>query len=262
MLDASARSAVDDAPVPCERSWSLAATHPHDTAHFTQGLTWVDGRVFESVGQYGRSGVHEIDLATGRSLRSHSLPAEIFGEGLTRIGDRLVQLSWREKTAYLYDLSLQPKGTLHYEGEGWGLTTLPGPAGPSLVLSDGTPWLRMLDPATLAERRRVMVRVGDEPVKRLNELEWVRGEILANIWYSDEVAVIDPDDGRLRGWFDFTSLRERLVWPAPTAPSRDAVLNGLAWDDRRSRLLVTGKNWPQLFEIEIGDCRAPRPPRQ
>jgi glutamine cyclotransferase len=255
LVDATPIAIAADAPIPCERQWSLAATHPHDTSHFTQGLTWVDGRLFESVGQYGRSGVHEIDLATGRALHSHPLPAEIFGEGLARVGDRLFQLSWREKTAYVYDLSLQPKGTLSYEGEGWGLTTLPGADGPLLVLSDGTPWLRMLDPATLAERRRVMVQVGKEPVQRINELELVHGEILANIWYSDEVAVIDPADGHLRGWFDFKSLRERLVWPAPIAPNRDAVLNGLAWDERRSRLLVTGKYWPQLFELEIGGCK-------
>lgn len=254
-VDARSVARAVDAPVPCERQWSVTATYPHDIAHFTQGLTWVDGRLFESVGLYGRSGVHEIDLGTGRSLHSHSLPEEIFGEGLTRVGDRLIQLSWREKTAFLYDLALQPKGTLSYEGEGWGLTTLPGSEGPLVVLSDGTPWLRMLDPSTFVERRRVMVRVGPEPVQRLNELEWVRGEILANIWYSDEVAVIDPADGHLRGWFDFKSLRERLDWPAPVAPNRDAVLNGLAWDERRSRLLVTGKTWPQLFEVEIGGCR-------
>lgn len=256
LFGASTRTISADAPVPCERSWSLVATHPHDTTHFTQGLVWVDGRLFESVGQYGRSGVHEIDLATGRALRSHSLPADVFGEGLARVGDRLVQLTWRERTAYVYDLSLQLRGTLRYEGEGWGLTALQDPHGTQLVLSDGTPWLRVLDPATLAERRRVMVKVGNEPVNRINELEQVRGEILANLWYSDEVAVIDPADGRLRGWFDFTSLRQRLVWPAtPIAAPREAVLNGLAWDERRERLFVTGKYWPQLFELEIGGCR-------
>lgn len=250
-------SIAADASVPCERSWSLVATHPHDTTHFTQGLVWVDGRLFESVGQYGRSGVHEIDLATGQALRSHALPAEVFGEGLAHVRDRLIQLSWRERTAYLYDLSLRPQGTLRYEGEGWGLTTLQGAHGPELVLSDGTPWLRVLDAATLAERRRVMVKVGNEPVNRINELEQVRGEILANLWYSDEVAVIDPADGRLRGWFDFAPLRLQLVWPAAAvAAPREAVLNGLAWDERRERLLVTGKYWPQLFELQIGGCRS------
>lgn len=252
---ASTPAVIAGPTVPCERQWSLIATYPHETSHFTQGLAWVDGRLFESVGQYGRSGVHEIDLPTGRPLHSRPLPENIFGEGLTRVGDLLVQLSWRERTAFLYDLSLEPKGTLKYEGEGWGLTTLPTADGPQLVLSDGTPWLRMFDPATLAERRRVMVRVGTEPVQRINELEEVRGEILANLWYSDEVAVIDPADGAVRAWFDFSSLRARLVWPPPMKPSRDAVLNGMAWNARQSRLLVTGKNWPQLFEVELGGCR-------
>jgi glutaminyl-peptide cyclotransferase len=125
-----------------------------------------------------------------------------------------------------------------------------------LVLSDGSAWLRMLDPATMAERRRVKVHAGERPVPRINELEQVRGEILANLWYSDEVAVIDPADGRLRGWFDFAPLRERLVWPAARLRTAEAVLNGLAWDERRERLLVTGKNWPQLFELSIGGCAA------
>ncbi|MGH8515963.1 MAG: glutaminyl-peptide cyclotransferase [Panacagrimonas sp.] len=262
IVGASPAALAADATVACERQWSLVATYPHETSHFTQGLTWTDGRLFESVGQYGRSGVHEIDLATGRTQRSRALPAHVFGEGLTRIGDRLVQLSWREKTAYLYDLSLEPRGTLSFEGEGWGLTTLPGADGALLVLSDGTPWLRMLDPATLAERRRVMVRIGAEPVQRINELEWVRGEILANLWYSDEVAVIDPADGAVRGWFNFAELRARLRWPAPMKATRDAVLNGLAWNERQGRLLVTGKNWPQLFEVEVGGCRAPPLPHQ
>lgn len=253
---ASTRAVTEGPPVPCERQWSLIATHPHETSHFTQGLTWVDGRLFESVGQYGRSGVHEIDLPTGRVVHSRFLPANIFGEGLARVGDRLVQLSWRERTAFFYDLSLVPKGTLSYEGEGWGLTSVSTADGPLLVLSDGTPWLRMLDPVTLAERRRVMVRVGTEPVQRINELEEVRGEILANLWYSDEVAVIDPADGAVRGWFDFSSLRQRLIWPSPMTPSREAVLNGLAWNARQARLLVTGKNWPQLFEVEVGGCRS------
>lgn len=251
---ASPRTDARGAPVPCKRSWTLAETHPHEPSHFTQGLAWVDGRLFESVGQYGRSAVHEIDRSTGRPLRSRALPSSVFGEGLTVVGDRLVQVSWREKIAFFYDLSLTPTGSARYEGEGWGLATLPGTPGPELVLSDGTPWLRVLDPETLAERRRVMVRVGNEPVARINELEWVRGEILANIWYSDEVAVIDPADGALRGWFDFAALRERLKAPASGPRGRDAVLNGLAWDARRERLLVTGKLWPQLFEVEIGGC--------
>lgn len=247
-------------PVPCERQWQLRATHPHDPRHFTQGLVISDGRVFESVGQYGRSGVHEVNLEDGRVLNSRELPRNVFGEGLAKVGDRLVQLSWKENTAYFYDLSLQPKGALPYPGEGWGLTTVASPGGERLVLSDGTPWLRVLDPQTLDEERRVMVKVRDQPLKLINELENVRGEIFANIWHSDEVAVIDPGTGAVRAWFNFAALRERLAWPPPLHPV-ESDLNGLAWDESRQRLLVTGKYWPQLFEVEIGGCRD-APPAQ
>lgn len=243
----------------CERQWQLLATHTHDPRHFTQGLVIFEGRMFESVGQYGRSGVHEVNLADGRVLRSHALPDNVFGEGLAKIGDRLVQLSWRENTAYFYDLSLQPKGSLPYPGEGWGLTTIVTPAGERLILSDGSPWLRVLHPTTLAEERRVMVQVRGQPLKLLNELENVRGEVLANIWHSDEVAVIDPSSGAVTGWFNFAPLRQRLTWPPPLHPA-ETDLNGLAWDERRSRLLVTGKYWPQLFEVQIGGCAGPSAP--
>ncbi|TDU26595.1 glutamine cyclotransferase [Panacagrimonas perspica] len=256
----SAHAQNPAAPEPCERQWQLLATHTHDPQHFTQGLVIFEGRMFESVGQYGRSGVHEVNLADGRVLRSQALPANVFGEGLAKIGDRLVQLSWRENTAYFYDLSLQPKGTLPYPGEGWGLTTLATPAGERLILSDGSPWLRVLHPTTLAEERRVRVQVRGQPLKLLNELENVRGEVLANIWHSDEVAVIDPSSGAVTGWFDFHALRQRLTWPPPLHPT-ETDLNGLAWDERRSRLLVTGKYWPQLFEVQIGGCVAPSAPQ-
>lgn len=257
---ASGATAATDASTPCERQWQLRATHPHDPQHFTQGLVFSDGRLFESVGQYGRSGVHEVRLEDGKVLRSRALSSNVFGEGLARVGDRLVQLSWRENTAYFYDLSLEPKGALPYPGEGWGLTTLDSPDGDRLVLSDGSPWLRVLHPETLAEERRMMVTVRGQPLKLLNELETVHGEILANIWHSDEVAVIDPATGVVRGWFDFGPLRARLSWPPPLHPT-ETDLNGLAWDETRSRLLVTGKYWPQLFEVEIGACRT-APPTQ
>lgn len=254
-LSVPVRAQDPNTTLPCERQWQLLATHPHDPQHFTQGLVMFEGRLFESVGQYGRSGVHEVNLADGRVLKSRALPANVFGEGLAKIGDRLVQLSWRENTAYFYDLSLQPRGALPYPGEGWGLTTVATPAGERLILSDGSPWLRVLHPETLAEERRVMVQVQGKPLKLLNELENVHGEVLANIWHSDEVAVIDPASGAVTAWFDFAPLRQRLAWPPPLHPT-ETDLNGLAWDERNSRLLVTGKYWPQLFEVQIGGCRA------
>lgn len=241
--------------LPCPRSWTLHASHPHDPGHFTQGLLIHEGRLFESVGQYGRSAVHEIELETGRVLRSQPLPASAFGEGLARVGNRLIQLSWREQTAWFYTLDLVPMGVRAYPGEGWGLAAFETPAGERLILSDGTPVLRVLHPDTLAEERRMEVRVAGRPLKWLNELEVVGDELLANIWHSDEVAVIDPASGALRGWFDFSPLRRGLVWPG--TPPRETDLNGLAWDAERRRLLVTGKHWPRLFEVEIGACIAP-----
>lgn len=227
--------------------------HPHDPGHFTQGLAVVEGRVFESVGLYGRSGVHEIERHSGRSLRVHPLPARIFGEGLTQLGRRLYQLSWREQTAFVYDLDLNVLRTLSYPGEGWGLTAMPTPQGERLVLSDGTPWLHVLDPETLAETRRVQVTVRGQALPMLNELEYLHGEILANLWHSDEVASIDPASGAVRGWFNFAPLRARLNWPGAKPPETD--LNGLAYDADSGRLLVTGKRWPRLFELEIGGCK-------
>lgn len=257
-LPAQAQAGTGAAPLPCERQWQLVATHAHDPLHFTQGLVTFDGRLFESVGQYGRSGVHEIDPASGRARRSRQLPETVFGEGLARVGDRLVQLSWRENIAYFYDLSLGLQETRTYPGEGWGLTTLPTPGGERLLLSDGTPWLRVLHPRTLAEQRRVMVTLREQPLRWINELEMVGDELFANVWHSDQVAVINPDSGAVKAWFDFAPLRARLVWPPSFRPS-ETDLNGLAWDADKARLLVTGKHWPQLFEVQIGGCRPPLP---
>lgn len=251
---AVAREEVAAAEIVCERQWQLKQTHPHDSTDFTQGLVVVNGRLFESTGQYGRSSIHELERHSGRKLRSAPVTAQAFAEGLSYSGGRLVQLSWREETAWVYDLDLRLLATLRYPGEGWGLTTMQTPDGERLVLSDGTPWLQFLRPDTLAKTGRVMVRLRDQPVQRLNELEALRGEILANIWHSDQVAVIDPASGAVRGWFDFSPLRSRLVWPDGQRPA-ETDLNGLAWDERTQRLIVTGKYWPALFEVEIGGCK-------
>ena len=235
-------------------------TRAHDPLHFTQGLVSVNGRLFESTGQYGRSGVHELEPSTGRVMRSQALPQMVFGEGLAYAGQRLIQVSWREQTAFFYDLDLKPKGTMRYPGEGWGLTTMPSEDGEQIVLSDGSPWLKFLEPDTLTEIRRMSVSVRGQPLKLINELEFVRGEILANIWHSDEVAAVDPATGVVRGWFNFAPLRQKLVWPeGPRSHEND--LNGLAWNEHTQRLLITGKLWPQLFEVEIGGCRVMPPPR-
>lgn len=252
---AVARDRTVAAPLACERQWTVKQQLPHDPRAFTQGLVLAGDRLFESVGQYGRSGLHEIERHSGRRLRSAPTPEHAFAEGLAYTGNRLIQLSWREETAWVYDLDLRLQATLHYPGEGWGLTTLAIADGERLALSDGTPWLKFLRPDTLAETGRIMVRAHERPVQYLNELETVRGEILANIWHSDEVAVIDPASGAVRGWFNFAPLRARLVWPEGLRPN-ETDLNGLAWDERAQRLLVTGKYWPALFEVEIGGCKS------
>lgn len=233
----------------------MVAQHPHDPSHFTQGLLVTDGRLYESTGLYGSSAVQEVDRASGTRLRRYRLPRSDFGEGLTRVGDRLLQLTWREQRAWVYDLDLNPLGTVKYAGEGWGLTTLPPTADkptPTLVMSDGSHRLQLLHHDSLQRLRQIEVRDGGRAVPRLNELEFVRGEILANVWHLDEVIAIDPESGAVRGRYDFAPLRRELRWPQGVPPETD--LNGVAFDERSGRVLITGKRWPRLFEVELGGC--------
>lgn len=251
LLHATGASAAS-APRSCERSWTLQAEHPHAPSHFTQGLVLHAGRLFESVGLYGRSGIHEVDVRSGRALRTRPLPADEFGEGLAVVGATLVQLTWREGKAHVYDLDLRHLRTHRYPGEGWGLSRWDSPAGPRLILSDGTPVLRLMDVERFEERARVTVRENGRAVRLINELEVVGDELLANVWHQDRVLAIDPGDGVVRGWFDFSALRQRLRWPGRMPAETD--LNGLAYDPVRQRLLVTGKQWPALFEVSLGSC--------
>jgi glutamine cyclotransferase len=215
---------------------------PHDPGAFTQGLVFRDGFLFESTGLNGRSSLRRVRLETGEVLQRRAIDDRYFAEGLTDWGGRLVQLTWNTNVGFVYDLAtFEPIRTFTYAGEGWGLTH----DGARLVMSDGTPALRFLDPGTFRETGRVVVRDGDTPVGNLNELEFVRGEILANVWLTDRIAVIAPASGRVTGWIDLAGLR-----PGP-APPGDDVLNGIAYDARRDRLFVTGKLWPRLFEIRL-----------
>lgn len=238
----------------CLRAWQLVATHPHDPSHFTQGLLLTDGRLFESTGLYGVSAVQEVELRTGRRLRRQPLPRSDFGEGLARVGDRLVQLTWREGRAWIFDLSLRPLGTLPLQGEGWGLTTARIGQQTWLLQSDGSDRLHWLDPQTLQRVRSVAVRDGRRPVRLINELEFVEGEVLANLWHRDEVVAIDPTSGAVRGRYDFGVLRQQLAWPNGEPPETD--MNGVAYDDRSGHVLLTGKRWPWLFEVRLQDCVA------
>ena len=218
--------------------------YPHDPAAFTQGLVFVDGHLYESTGLPGRSSVRMVDLATGKVLQKYDLPAQYFGEGLTGWDSSLVQLTWQAHEGFVYDrFSLSLLRTFPYPGEGWGLTH----DRTQLIMSDGTSYLRFLNPTTFKETKRI--RVTDEaghPVDQLNELEFVGGEIYANVWQTDEIVRISPRTGKILGWIDLTGIIDKRELSDP-----GAVLNGIAYDAATGRLFVTGKLWPKLFEIQI-----------
>lgn len=223
---------------------TVVHTYPHDPQAFTQGLLYRDGFLYESTGMHGRSSIRKVNLETGRVLQQANLPADVFGEGMTVWGNELFGITWQSQTGYVFDLaSFKLKRTFAYPGEGWGLTQ----DGHQLIMSDGSNELRLLDPATLRETRRVAVTVNGVPVDQLNELEWVNGEIYANIWQTDVIARIDPASGNVVGWIDLSGLlraERRQMGP-------DDVLNGIAYDPASGRLFVTGKQWPKLFEIKL-----------
>lgn len=240
----------------CVRDHAVIAQHPHDIEHFTQGLLIHNARLYESVGGYGRSAIHAKELRSARTIATQRLPPAAFGEGLAIIGGQLLQLTWREQVAYRFDLDLRPQQMQRFVGEGWGLASWRNDAGEEqLVATDGSSVLRHLDPVTLSEHKRITVRDGIRLVPLLNELEYVEGELLANIWHSDRVAAIDPDRGEVQGWFDFFDLQPRLKKPA-TWNAAEHVLNGMALDPETGHLFVTGKRWPSLFEIRLGGCKA------
>jgi glutaminyl-peptide cyclotransferase len=224
-------------------SYQIIHTYPHDSHAFTQGLVYADGHLYESTGLNGQSSLRMTDLETGRILQEQPVASQYFAEGLAAWGSTLVQLTWQDHIAFVYDrFSFRLLNTLHYPGEGWGLTS----DGKRLILSDGTADLRFLDPATMRELRRVTVKDHGAPVKELNELEFIHGEIYANIWHSDRIARISPRNGAVLGWIDLTGLLPDNLRSTP-----EAVLNGIAYDAARDRLFVTGKLWPRLYEIRI-----------
>jgi glutaminyl-peptide cyclotransferase len=223
--------------------YKVVHAYPHDQRAFTQGLIYLDGHLYESTGLRGQSTLRMEDLDTGTILQHADVPAQYFGEGLTNWGSTLIQLTWQSHIAFVYDrFSFRVLHTFQYSGEGWGLTQ----DGKNLILSDGTATLRFLDPATFREVRRITVESKGEPVAKLNELEFIHGEIYANIWYSDRIARISPRTGAVLGWIDLSGL---LTADERTNP--DAVLNGIAYDAQHDRLFVTGKLWPKLFEIKV-----------
>jgi glutamine cyclotransferase len=234
---------VDAPKVAPVRAAVMLGRLAHDRQAFTQGFVVQDGSIYESTGGRGSSTLRRIDLATGETRQRIDIPEPYFAEGIAALDDRIYQLTWQERTAFVYDLaSLDQLRTFGYRGEGWGLTT----DGTSLILSDGSDRLQFLDPATFGRLRTLTVRDGPHPVHNLNELEWVGGEIWANVWHEDEIARIDPSTGTVIGWVDLTG-----ILPGVRFENEDAVPNGIAFDEQTGKLYVTGKLWPEIYQIEL-----------
>ncbi len=243
--DAPTEQGPADLPPPAPvYGYAVVRAYPHDREAFTQGLAFDDrGMLYEGTGQRGESSLRRVELSSGAVLQRHDLSAALFGEGITVFGDRIIQLTWQAGRAFVYDkASFSVVQEFTYRTEGWGLTH----DGQRLIMSDGTSSLYFLHPDTFAETARLTVRDHRGPVIRLNELEYVRGEILANIWQTDRIARIDPRTGHVSGWIDLAGLLK----PGDRRQPGD-VLNGIAYDPRTDRLFVTGKWWPELFEITL-----------
>jgi len=222
--------------------YEVVNVYPHDRDAFTQGLLYRDGVLYESTGLNGRSSLRKVQLETGKVLQQISVDSRYFAEGLVDWGARLVQLTWNTNVGFVYDLaSLKPQQTFSYTGEGWGLAR----DEKRLIMSDGTSTLRFLDPQTFKVTGQVAVTDGNTAVRDINELEVIDGQVYANVWLTDRIAIIAPESGRVTAWLNLAGLM------AKTGLSGDAVLNGIAYDAQRKRLFVTGKLWPSLFEIRV-----------
>jgi glutaminyl-peptide cyclotransferase len=226
-----------------EYGYEVVHTYPHDPQAYTQGLFYLNGSLYESTGLNGQSSIRKERLETGEILERRDIPEQYFGEGIINWKDRLIEITWRTQAGFVYDLaSFGLKSQFSYPGEGWGLTQ----DGKRIIMSDGTSELRYWDPETLRETGRVRVTADGVPLDQLNELEWVKGEVYANVYQTDRIARIDPASGRVVGWIDLTGI----LSPADRVRQVD-VLNGIAYDAATNRLFVTGKLWPKLFEIKL-----------
>jgi len=224
-------------------TFTVVKARPHDSGAFTEGLVYKDGILIESTGLNGASTLRKVDLETGRVLQEVKLSDEYFGEGIAVLGGKIFQLTWQNHRGFIYDLkSLKPEGEFSYTGEGWGLTT----DGRSLIMDDGTNQIRFLDPITFQVTRTIRVFAHGQPLAMLNELEYVNGELYANVWHTEYIVRIDPSTGKVLGSIDFVGL-----FPPADNAHDEAVMNGIAYDAARDRLFVTGKNWPQLFEVKV-----------
>jgi len=230
---------------PLEYTFEIVRTFPHDPTAFTQGLAYRDGFLYEGTGLKGRSSLRKVRLETGAVVQRVDLAPEFFGEGITLLKNEVVQLTWQSQTGFVYNVNdFRLLRRFSYPGEGWGLTT--NGKSKEIFMSDGTPEIRVLDSVTLTEKRRFTVHDGVTPINQLNELEFVDGEIFANVWQTDRIARISPKSGAVLGWIDLTGLLSPIYRLEP-----GAVLNGIAYDSNRKRLFVTGKLWPSIFEIRL-----------
>lgn len=226
---------------PAVYTYSIVNSYPHDRGAFTQGLVFSDDVLFEGTGLKGRSSLRKVDLQTGKVLKIHKLPAKYFGEGITIAGDKIIQLTLDSNIGFVYDAdSFKLLRRFHYPTKGWGITY----DGNNLIMSDGSARLYLLDADSFELRGRIDVRDGETPIAGLNELEYIRGQIYANIWTTDRIVIISPETGRVAGWLDLAGL---LGFKDRLKPVN--VLNGIAYDAEHRRLFVTGKLWPKLFEI-------------
>lgn len=226
-----------------KHGYEIVHTYPHDTSAFTQGLIFVDGKLYEGTGQEGRSSLREVDLQTGRVVKKVDVPVPFFGEGITLLNGKIYQLTWQHQIGFIYNAqTLEKTGQFEYTGDGWGLTN----DGRSLIISDGSNRLKFLDPDSFRVTKTIGVTDGGTHITQLNELEYINGEIYANIWHDQRIVTIDPQTGRVTGWIDLSGLLQ-----PGAVQDEEAVLNGIAFDQANNRLFVTGKLWPKLFEIKL-----------
>ena len=229
-----------DSTSPKLYTYQIIKTYPHDTSAFTEGLVFKNGVLYESTGEYGSSSLRRVDLENGVVQKEILLPDQYFGEGLTVVNNSLIQLTWREKIGFIYDKeTFSLLGNFSYSTEGWGLTF----NGTDLIMSDGTSKMTFLDPITFHVVGQVNVHDGNTPITNINELEYVNGDVYANIWMQQKIAIISPQTGAVKGWIDLTGIYQ--------SNNLDEVLNGIAYDTQTNRLLITGKDWPNLYEITI-----------
>jgi glutamine cyclotransferase len=234
--------APTNVPVP-RYGYQIVNIWPHDSNAFTQGLILVDGKLLVSTGQEGFSSLRRVELESGKILKKVDVPVPYFAEGITALNGKVYQLTWRHNIGFIYDAqTFEHVGEFNYQGEGWGLAT----DGQSLILSDGTNRLRFIDPSSFRVTRTITVTDGSQPIRELNELEYVNGEIYANVWHDNRIATIDPQSGRVKAWIDLTGLM-----PEGELQDPEAVLNGIAYDQANDKLIVTGKLWPRVFEIKV-----------